>query len=200
MSRSAFSSNQLNVVGPSITTSAISGGPPSNPTDGDIWIATAVDSNGTRWMFQYNAGSSSTYKWEFIGGPPAWSHYDYPGPTVLGSSTFVTAPGTAITLARGGDYWLDGVIEMDTTTASGLVEFIGLFLKSGTNFTNAGTPYMGYTEITAGTGGEAVNIKGVYPGQGATAGDTIAIQGWCNAAGTNNIRFARLGITPIRIS
>jgi hypothetical protein len=55
---------------PKMTTGLISAGPPANPNDGDIWIATAVDANGTRWHFQYNAGSASAYKWEFIGGAP----------------------------------------------------------------------------------------------------------------------------------
>jgi hypothetical protein len=53
-----------------ITTSSFSGGPPGSPTDGDIWIASSVDGNGTRWHFQYNAGSASANKWEFIGGAP----------------------------------------------------------------------------------------------------------------------------------
>lgn len=69
MSRSAFN-QPINLIGPKITTSALSGGPPVSPSDGDIWIASNVDSNGTRWQFQYNAGSTSIYKWEFIGGAP----------------------------------------------------------------------------------------------------------------------------------
>lgn len=56
------------------TVGLLSAGPPGSPADGDIWVATAVDTgnitttNGTRWAFQYNSSSTSTYKWEFIGG------------------------------------------------------------------------------------------------------------------------------------
>lgn len=69
MSRSAFN-QPINLIGPKITTSDFTTGPPSSPSDGDIWVGTNVDTNGTRWMFQYNAGSSSAYKWEFVGGAP----------------------------------------------------------------------------------------------------------------------------------
>lgn len=55
------------------TVSAISGGPPASPADGDIWTATGVDTNGTVWRFRYNAGSASSYKWEFIGGSPLYT-------------------------------------------------------------------------------------------------------------------------------
>jgi hypothetical protein len=55
--------------GNKVTAQAWASGPPSSPADGDIWIATAVDSNGTAWHFRYNSGET-TYKWEFIGGPP----------------------------------------------------------------------------------------------------------------------------------
>lgn len=54
---------------PLVTTSTFAGGPPGSPNDKDVWIATAVDANGTRWQFQYNA-SSGTNKWEGVGNTP----------------------------------------------------------------------------------------------------------------------------------
>lgn len=201
MSRSAFSSNQLNVVGPGITTSAISGGPPANPTDGDIWIASAVDSNGTRWTFQYNAGSSSAYKWEFIGGAPMTAHYDYPGGVNLGTSTFVTLTGCTVTLPRNGDYSLIGSCTLETSAASGRIEFIGLFGTSAAGgLVGAGSSYLGYCNIVSTTGGMDYPMAGQYPATGCTAGDVISIQGWCNATGTNLGRLGRLAVTPVRIS
>lgn len=84
--------------GRKVTTSTWTAGPPGAPADGDIWNATNVDGLGTRWCFQYNAGSASPYKWEFIGGSefkmsqvnanatintltniPATVYYYYPG-------------------------------------------------------------------------------------------------------------------------
>lgn len=201
MSRSAFSNNQLNVVGPSITTSAISGGPPASPTDGDIWIATAVDSNGTRWQFQYNAGSSSAYKWEFIGGAPMTAHYDYPGGVILGVSTFVTLTGCQVTIPRNGDYTLQGSCTLETGATTGRIEFIGLFAQNGNSMsTPAGTSYIGYSNIVSTTGGMDLPMAGHYPATGLVANDVIAIQGWCNGSTGNVGRMGRLTVTPVRIS
>jgi len=88
------------------TVASLSGGPPGAPSDGDIWIATNVDGNGARWQFQYNAGSASAFKWEFIGGFPQSI-----GPA--GSITTSSAApvdltgGPSLTLARAGDYMVE---------------------------------------------------------------------------------------------
>lgn len=105
-------------AGTQVTTSAWSSGPPSNASDGDIWIASAVDANGTRWQFQYNAGSASAYKWEFIGGPSLTS-----GPS--GSMTVTTTgqnnltSGPSITTGRGGDYLIELGIQVQSNSGQG---------------------------------------------------------------------------------
>lgn len=85
--------------------SPLSGGPPATPLDGDIWIATAVDPNDTRWAFQYNAGSSSPYKWDFIGGAPVLAANDAQV-SLNGSANWQTI-FAGPTLARAGDYEID---------------------------------------------------------------------------------------------
>lgn len=88
-----------------ITSGTMAAGPPGTPQDGDIWIATAVDANGTTWMFRYNAGSASPYKWEFVGGASQIT-----GP--LGSMTLASVGehdltgGPTLTTVRVGDYLL----------------------------------------------------------------------------------------------
>lgn len=97
---------------PKITASAMSGGPPASPNNGDIWIATAVDTNGTAWQFRFNSGSSSTYKWQFIGGAPLFSG-------VIGSLNLSTTGqtdltgGPTIALPRSGDYLVDIGVTID---------------------------------------------------------------------------------------
>ena len=46
---------------------------PASPVDGQLWVFPAAPASGENWMFRYNAGSSSPYKWEFVGGPPTTS-------------------------------------------------------------------------------------------------------------------------------
>lgn len=90
------------------TVSDIAGGPPLAPADTDIWIATNVGGvvggvgSGLRWAFQYNGGSASAFKWEFIGGP------DQLLDTVTNDAGIVNQwvkdARTQITIVRAGDY------------------------------------------------------------------------------------------------
>jgi hypothetical protein len=94
--------------GPKITSSSFSGGPPSGAADGDIWVAMDVDgaSNGINWQFRYNAGSASTYKWEFMGGPEAIRQDSTRTVRSLGTAnSWLATPGIGtFTSARSGDY------------------------------------------------------------------------------------------------
>jgi hypothetical protein len=83
--------------------SAISGGPPAGAVDGDIWIATGVGANGENWQFRYNAGSSSAYKWEFIGGPDLESGPQGSLTTSAVAQVDLTG-GPTIAIPRAGDY------------------------------------------------------------------------------------------------
>jgi hypothetical protein len=110
------------LYGVNTTVGTMAAGPPAGPADGDIWIATGVDANGTIWQFRYNAGSASAYKWEFIGGPSAEAER----PSTVGiTSTAWTEDATnqvRVTLARGGDYLVSWGIQRGGT---GLANQIG---------------------------------------------------------------------------
>lgn len=76
------------VLGPPVVTSL-----PTSPYDGqEIRIAVQGATQSTEgstnvgfWHFRYNAASTSAYKWEFMGGPPAQS--DQVGSAGVGSQT-----------------------------------------------------------------------------------------------------------------
>lgn len=95
------------VPGTKTTTSAMSGGPPGSPADGDIWIAAGVDGNGVRWTFQYNAASASAFKWECIGGPPVYAKVDTEETVNNAAYAALATPGPSITVARQGDYYVE---------------------------------------------------------------------------------------------
>jgi len=58
---------------PVITTGPVSNGPPSNPIDGDIWIAYG-SATGMAWQFVYEADwTTDAYKWKCIGGGNAYA-------------------------------------------------------------------------------------------------------------------------------
>jgi hypothetical protein len=83
---------------------------PGSAIDGQEAILVDSITNPTyQWKFRYNAGSSSAYKWEFIGGPPLQI---YPGtfnnPTANAYNAD-TAPGSTLTIPRAGDYSLSSL-------------------------------------------------------------------------------------------
>ena len=125
------------------TVSTLAGGPPASPSTGDIWIATAVDANGTCWQFCYNS-AETTYKWEFIGGLEVLT-----GPVngSVNSATLVAITSSpTLTLARAGDYFVrwgfwqanDGAsascaltVGVTNTPCTGLVELDYTLQSSG---------------------------------------------------------------------
>lgn len=174
---------------PKITTSAMSGGPPASPSDGDIWIATGVDANGTRWQFQYNAGSASAYKWEFIGGSALGSDvHTSETNTTLSTWVDLATNGPIVTTARAGEYNVSYGAEM-WQNAAGTIQ-VGLSItgaapsdvsQNSTQITAGGMPNSKSTRLTT------------------VAGDTIRVRYW-NGAGTGRWQERWLRVVPVRIS
>ena len=78
---------------------------PASPTDGQEAILVDSTSNPSyQWRFRYNAGSSSAYKWEFIGGDPARSYVSYAESTTSTGYVPLTTTGPSLTLPRAGEY------------------------------------------------------------------------------------------------
>jgi hypothetical protein len=100
---------------PKVTAGAFSSGPPGSPADGDIWVALSVDANGTAWQFRYNAGSASTYKWEFIGGAP--SNISYTPSTGMAGGWNAYNPQMN-PVARAGQYLVGGSATIINQTAT----------------------------------------------------------------------------------
>ena len=104
---------------------------PAAPFDGQE--AVLVDSviNPTyQWRFRYNAGSTSAYKWEFIGGPTIESRVDAfetlnPSDTAMHDLTTV---GPTFTPVRSGEYiaqWGGIAVIYNTTTIATYMNFAG---------------------------------------------------------------------------
>lgn len=78
---------------------------PSSPVDGQEVYYAADATNGVIWHLRYRSGSSSSYKWEFVGGSPLHAL------TAAESSRANTSYGlladavsTSVTLPLAGDY------------------------------------------------------------------------------------------------
>lgn len=125
---------------------------PSGPIDGQEVYYAADATNGVIWHLRYRAASSSSYKWEFVGGPPLTARNDT---TVSTSSTaFVSLTPSSgsdptITTPLAGDYdvELGSYSGSDNTNGAALVAFrVGTGSEQGITTANYfGTVGIGYS-------------------------------------------------------
>jgi len=80
---------------------------PASPADAqEAILVDSITNPSYQWRFRYNAGSTSAYKWEYVGGIP-WSNAG--GSTngvVSASGTLVLSGGPSFTIPRTGDYFV----------------------------------------------------------------------------------------------
>lgn len=184
---------------PKMTTGPLSAGPPANPQDGDIWIATSVGANGERWQFQYDASwVIDAYKWKFIGGSDV--HYaNGSNVTVTAQSAWNELLGTQrYTVVRAGYYTL---------------EYSGDFYNSGTtdpaailtpNKNGIGDNYAGSTDwtwITITNGQRMLVSRKWQSGQPWGVADIIGVALDPQVGSFNtSVKNSRMFIRPVRIS
>ncbi|HKE76631.1 MAG TPA: hypothetical protein VKB57_23640 [Acidimicrobiales bacterium] len=172
---------------------------PASPVDGQEHILVDSTTNPTyQWRFRYNAGSSSAYKWEFVGGSP-WRA----GPvgSVTGFATtgswVAFAGGPVWTILRNGDWEVEFGItaQMAGAGVSTIQAAIGYTLP---------TPTMTGAILDHGSSGQwdAGSLAGFAPliGLLTTNGNVgIYLQG---AGGTPNFNMSRgwMTVRPIRVS
>lgn len=85
---------------------------PVSPVDGQEIYYQADGTNGVIWHLRYRAASGSTFKWEYVGGPPLWSADETTVPVVVGSPADLS-PVVSIIVPLAGDYDVDlGVRQM----------------------------------------------------------------------------------------
>lgn len=178
-------------AGSKITTGTLAAGPPAAPSDKDIWIATAVDTSGTRWSFQYNSGSASIFKWEFIGGPPAIVEYTA-GFVLSNGSAWVQYPTPMNwTAARAGDYAFDAFEWAVAPAGGNTLTQIGIQDETVAAFiTTIAATYMA-------TANQHFAAYGRYRQGTVSAGHTYGMRYWSNGASSHG--RATFSITPIRI-
>lgn len=175
------------VTQPKITTQSLSLGPPPNPADGDIWVARDVDGNGTRWMFQYNAGSSSAYKWEFVGGSPI-------NLTANGLGGYTLNTWTAFvsyTAARSGEYLASGGWAGTNSGGGAATQRLGVGVGGAApaRYAGAGIANANYD----------FNISVMPWNYTVTTGNALSLMYWVNAS-PSGFEGAGMFVQPRRIS
>jgi len=136
---------------------------PTSPYDGQTVILVDSITNPTyQWQFRYNIGSTSAYKWEFIGGTQVRSA---PGGTLNVTNTTPTAipSGPTFTIPRSGDYDLRFGCQLQNTAgfagaynayaqlaaAGTMIGLVATFIPTAT-FAGAAVVSAAYNTLTAG--------------------------------------------------
>jgi hypothetical protein len=168
-------------------------GPPPNPVNGDVWVATNVDALGTIWEFRYNANSASAYKWEFMGGTPLLVS-SVGGVTTTTTGYIDLTGGPTLTAPRAGDYWVDwGVLPVCTAfTAVYFAQAITAFAAATSPALNLGVPLQWSNAPFA--QGHGFNAQAL--------GDVLKIRMQNDRAGGGTTTWSQgwLKLTPRRVS
>jgi hypothetical protein len=160
------------------------------PVDGLEVYLRVDDAAGVVWHLRYNAGSSSAYKWEFIGGPPL--NATMPDYDSIASATFVAGAhnGPLITLPRNGDYI--AAFNADVRPPASVWAGCGVaWPGSGPTNDEAIWAY-------GGTGGTTATNAATIKRTGVTAG--VATMHFFSQAGSALMGRRWMTITPVRLS
>lgn len=94
---------------------------PSSPSDGQqvYYQSASMATDGLIWHLRYRQGSSSPYKWEFIGGSElTTNNNNYPNGQAVSNSWIDVTSGATLTNPLAGDYIIEFAGRVDTTTTS----------------------------------------------------------------------------------
>lgn len=175
---------------PKITTGLLSAGPPANPQDGDIWIATNIDANGARWQFQYDIAEIGSYKWKFIGGPSLQAEVIANELKSLGGYAALATPGPSIAIPRAGDYdvMIGAWIYANAATTSYMSYDIGA----------TGAVDADYVRLDSAAANNSAGVSRIRRKAGLAAVTLTAK--YAAAGGTSNFINRWMQVTPVRIS
>jgi hypothetical protein len=165
---------------------------PGSPTNGQEYtLVDSITNPSYQWRFRYNSGSTSPYKWEFVGGSHVVvavnTQENHPG-----GSAWANLPtnGPLFTVPRGGDY----LVIASTASNNG---------AAGTSTGQLG-PAVGDTTPPVVVGvslqsgfASGIALQGAF--YGVTAGNILKLRYWSNS---NLLNFSNrvMTVTPIRVS
>jgi hypothetical protein len=171
---------------------------PASPTDGAEHVLVDSTTNPSyQWRFRYNAGSSSAYKWEFIGGSFAQSLITTgEGLTTLSTWSDLATIGPQVTLPRAGDYDVQAS-SMVSHSAQVAQVWLSLYLNNSGGASGPG----GITQFLPNAGWTLAplpSLTGRF--SGVAASDKVKLMYYNQLAGTATFSQRWLRVLPVRVS
>jgi len=169
----------------------------------EILLTDSLTAPTYTWQLKYNAASTNTNKWEYIGGTPAFVAVEaseaWSG--TVGTPTDLATVGPQFTVPRSGDYMVELWCRVDAGAQTGW-DCASMHLVDNNNAGTSptiqclGNVYLSPTTVPY----VALNAAGIVPvvsGHVLKAKYMILAQ---DAAGSINFAQRRMRITPVRLS
>jgi hypothetical protein len=102
---------------------------PASPVDGQEIRYLADAANGVIWTLRYRAGSSSAYKWEFVGGSPLIASLAAGSPAFSSTSWAYVGSAPSIAIPLAGDYligWQNMMVHVNGGSAGAYETTFGM--------------------------------------------------------------------------
>ena len=156
-------------------------------------LVDSVTNPSYQWRFRYNAGSTSAYKWEFIGGVPILR-----GPsgstTNPGTAAFDLSGGPVVTVPRSGVYQLIAGISFNIGVSTGPFD-----LWTQVTFSTTGSFNLPMADLTPAWAQMTQESDIAVPT--LVAGETGKLRVWTAQAAPNaNFNNGIIKLTPVRVS
>jgi hypothetical protein len=169
---------------------------PSNALDGDVFDLIADATKGITWRLLYRATSASTYKWEYIGGPPLSHRIDTQQGTSSSSYTDLGTVGPQVVVPYIGEYRLQFGTRVDRVSADGWGEAAPKLGESAVDNNGAVTAHVTTLNNFVHT---SRSVPVTELGTDSTPGRTVKVQ-YITSGVTVNFQRRWLEVTPIRIA
>ena len=168
---------------------------PASPVSNEEVYYLADSTNGIVWHLKYRSGSSSTYKWEFVGGASLYSAVDTEQSTTSATYAALTTAGPSVTVPLAGDY---------------IISFGSMTFSAGTNIWSFHSFDVGGTTASDNDALEYRNAIANAPRTtqsrnvrktGLSASTALVSKYRSSAAGTSATFGSRwMQVTPIRVA
>ena len=163
---------------------------PASPVDGQVAVLTnSLTAPTYSWRFRYNAGSSSAYKWEFIGGAPLTVQSET-AQTVTGASFGDLSPINSITLPRAGDYFCGVAAGYIGHSAAGNSQ---CYISINAGGVEVYAANLTIPQTQQQSGGRQARFNGL------AASSVVKMRGGL-ASGTMTVNYTTVWAIPIRVS
>jgi hypothetical protein len=164
---------------------------PTSPVDGQI-IYYDTGTDGVVWQFRYDAASASSYKWQFIGGPPLTAYT-----AALDTRTANTygdlagGAGPSLTTPVAGEYLVEVAARLQHNTANQVSRMSFTIGAAAASDANSILVRLAADELTFNTDEQTQTLA---------ASDVLAAK-YKNdtGVGTMSASRRRLRITPVRV-